>query len=147
MGAPRLGLNKIHDILWDKNIIPQRTYLSSGKKTEKNYKGGITMVVKIFSTDTFEMIRKKVPNIYEDIVKEVLLQYILNGNVEFEKEFEVPTIEYVQVKDYIPYSVAGVYAGVYNDYEEYEVTKNVTVAARTARYNDKEDCIEIIIAE
>ncbi len=106
------------------------------------------MVIKIFPTDTIETIDRKLSAFdseeFVELAKEAFKSYILTHDCEITTDLTVTRQEYVKIRQYLPYSIAGVYSGYYFDWEEHEVDKDVTVSFS---FNKEENCIDIRICD
>lgn len=114
------------------------------------------MLMIIKPNETLESIERKVKEFcdsdklildheeFKEFVKEAMKMYILGENeIYFTDKIRATKIEEVEYEDYLPASIAGIYAGTYRYTEEIELEVEVWVTA----YCAKGDGIEIEVEE
>ncbi len=73
-------------------------------------------------TDEYDLVLDE--EAFRKIFIEALMKYILNEEVDIEVTVPAYKIYYIEYEEYLPYSIAGIYAGSYSQTEEvYEDTR------------------------
>ena len=66
---------------------------------------------------------------FERFFKDAIMKYVFEKDVSLSDEFDAQRIYRVKTVDYIPYSIAGIYAGSYSQTEEFYEDTRVYVEA------------------